>query len=136
MDDDELRDGDLREGDAHEQIVRLEDRMEQLAATIESCRKFMLLSRAAIIVGGILFVATMVGAIGFYPSAMVAGAAGVIGGIVLLGSNRSTLQEATAALHATEAQRAALIGQIELRVVSGGNGHWARGDALRPPTIH
>jgi hypothetical protein len=45
----------------------------------------------------------------------------VIGGIVLLGSNWSTSQQAMATVKAAEAQRAELIGKIDLRVVEGGN---------------
>jgi hypothetical protein len=67
---------------------------------------------------------------------MVAAFAAVIGGVVLLGSNRSTLQEATAALQAAEAQRAALIGEIDLRVVSSRNSVWPMSDPARPPTLH
>jgi hypothetical protein len=48
---------------------------------------------------------------------MAAGAA-VLGGIVLSGSNRSTTREVEAELAAAEAERAALIGQIDLRLVS------------------
>jgi hypothetical protein len=42
----------------------------------------------------------------------------VLGGIVLSGSNRSTTQQVEAELAEAEAERAALIGQIDLRVVS------------------
>ena len=46
----------------------------------------------------------------------------VIGGIVLLGSNRSTLEQSATALKAAEAQRAELIGRIDLRVVGDDEG--------------
>jgi hypothetical protein len=46
---------DLEKGDPHEEIVRLEERIvEELAATIESCRKFILASRIAVAGGGLL----------------------------------------------------------------------------------
>jgi hypothetical protein len=67
---------------------------------------------------------------------MVGAFAAMIGGVVLLGSNRSTLQQSTAAMQAAEAQRAALIGEIDLRVVGGRNGVWPKHDAARPPTLH
>jgi hypothetical protein len=50
---------------------------------------------------------------------MGAGIAAMLCGIVLLGSNRSTEEEASAQRAAAEAERAALIGGIELRVVGG-----------------
>ena len=40
------------------------------------------------------------------------------GGVVLFGSNNSTSEQTTAALRAAEAERAELIGQMDLRVVS------------------
>jgi len=48
--------------------------------------------------------------------------AAMLGGIVAVGSNRSTAKEATRELTAAEAKRAALIGQIDLRLVSNRDG--------------
>jgi hypothetical protein len=121
--------------DLRDQIVRLEDRIEELAGAIESCRKFMLVSRAAIAAGGVLLIALVIGAVAFSPMAMVAAFAAVIGGIVLLGSNRSTSQQATAALRAAETERAVLIGQIDLQVVGSGNGDWTKA-RVAPPSLH
>ena len=121
--------------DLREEIVRLEDRIEELAGAIESCRKFILAARIAIATGGVLLLALVVGVIEFSPMAMVAALAAVIGGIVLLGSNDSTSREANAALHAAETERAALIGRIDLHVVSG-NGGGAPHDAPHTPTLH
>ena len=46
---------DLENGDPHEEIVRLEEQIEELAAKIESCRKFILASRIAVAGGGACF---------------------------------------------------------------------------------
>ena len=54
---------DLENDDPHEEIVRLEEHIEELAAKIESCRKFILASRIAIAGGGLVLAATLVGAI-------------------------------------------------------------------------
>jgi hypothetical protein len=43
--------------------------------------------------------------------------AAVLGGIVAVGSNRSTAKEALNELTVLEARRAMLIGQLELRIV-------------------
>jgi hypothetical protein len=126
----------MHDDDLHDRVVRLEDRIEDLAGAIENCRKFILVSRLAIAGGGVVLLALAVGAIAFSPMAMVGAFAAMIGGTVLAGSNRSTSQQAAAALAAAEAERAELIGQIDLRVVGGGNGLWSAQDAPRPPTIH
>jgi hypothetical protein len=105
-------------GDPHEEIVRLEEEIEALAARIESCRKFILAGRIAIAGGGILLAAMLFDVIWFNAAGLTAAAAAVIGGIVAWGSNRSTAEEAATELARAEAERAALIAQIDLRVVS------------------
>ena len=105
------------DGDPHDEIVRLEAHIEELAAKIESCRKFILASRIAIAGGGIVLAAMLLGAIWFDPAAMAAAVAALFGGIVVWGSNGSTAKEAATELAAAEAERAALIEMINLRVV-------------------
>jgi hypothetical protein len=101
----------------HDEIVRLEAQIEELAATIESCRKFILASRIAMASGGIVIAAILLGAIRFDPAAMTAAVAALLGGIVVWGSNGSTAKEAAKELSAAEADRAALIEMIDLRVI-------------------
>jgi hypothetical protein len=122
----------MNDSNLHEQIARLEERIEQLAETIERCRKFMLFSKAAISVGGLLIVAMMFGGIRFDPAAMIGALTAVIGGTVLLGSNSSTSQQTKAAMKAAEEERAGLIDRIDLQVVGDGD----RGSLLpRPDTV-
>jgi hypothetical protein len=111
----------MDDAERRDEIVELEARIEQLARVIESCSKFILLSRIAIAAGGVLLLATLFGAPWFDPMVLIAGIAAMLGGIVLLGSNRTTSEQAKAALQAAELRRAELIGAIDLRVV--GNGH-------------
>jgi hypothetical protein len=106
--------------DPRDEIVQLEARIEQLAAKIESCRRFILPSRIAIAVGGVLLVAMMFRVIPFDAMLMILSIAAVLGGFVLLGSNSTTAKEAAAQLAAADARRAALIGLIELQPVSEG----------------
>ena len=108
----------MEAGDPRDEIVRLEAQIEELAATLESCRKFILAGRIAMVGGGVLLAATLFGAISFDPRAMLAGAAAVLGGIVLWGSNLSTAKQAAIDLAAREAQRAALIEQLDLHMVA------------------
>ena len=104
--------------DPREQIVRLEARIEELAAKLDGCRKFMLAARIAMALGGILLAAGLIGVIRLDALALAAAITAVLGGIVVAGSNRSTAREAVDQLTAAERDRAALIGLIELRVVA------------------
>jgi len=104
-------------GEPDEDISDLEARIEELAAAIESCRKMILAAKIAMTAGGLLLVALVLGAIPFDPAAMIAGMAAAIGGIVVYGSNTSTLQQAAADLNAAEALRAELIGRLDLRMI-------------------
>jgi hypothetical protein len=122
MDESSLDDRDPDDSSLREQIRKLENRIEELAETIERCRKFVLLSKIAVAAGGLLAVAMAFGAIGFDPAAMIASITAVIGGAVLLGSNSSTWDEKAAALQTAEAERAALIGEIDLRLVGEADG--------------
>jgi predicted nucleic acid-binding protein len=104
----------MDEDDRRERIVRLEAEIDELAETIERCRKIGLIARAAVALGAMLMLAVMFSAIRFDPAALIAAIALLTGGIVVLGSNRSTSQQALGRLRAAEANRAELIGQLDL----------------------
>jgi hypothetical protein len=108
--------------DPRDEIARLEAQIDDLAARIESCRKFILAGRIAVAGGGVVLFAMLVGAVQSDPSLMAVAVSAVLGGIVAAGSNHSTAKEATRELTAAEAKRTALIGQIDLRFVSGRDG--------------
>ena len=102
----------------HSEIARLEDRIEELAMRLEGCRKYAAAALAAMGLGAVLLIAALTGMIRLDAVTVMAAGAAVLGGIVLSGSNRSTTRELEAALAEAEAARAALIGSIDLRVVS------------------
>jgi uncharacterized membrane protein len=108
--------------DYHEEIVRLEEQIDKLAATTESCRKFILAGRMLMIGGAVVLLAIFIGVLQFNSSVLVLAIAAVLGGIVASGSSHSTAKEATHQLKAIEAKRTALIGEIELRLVSDRDG--------------
>ena len=109
---------DLESSDPHEEIVRLEGHIEELAAKIESCRKFILASRIAVAAGGLVLAAMLLGVIRSDLGFMAASVSLLLGGIVVWGSNSSTAKEATRELAAAESERAALIEYINPRIVS------------------
>jgi hypothetical protein len=106
------------DGDPHSEIVRLEAYIETLAARIENCRKFILAARIAMAGGGVLLIALLFGAIRFDPSVFMAAIAALLGGFVVWGSNGSTAKEAADELAKAEANRAALIGLLDLRAIA------------------
>jgi hypothetical protein len=110
-------DGD-QGGNLRDEIVRIEDRIEQLTEKIESCRKLILASRIAVASGALVLAGMLLGAIRFDPAVMAAAVAALLGGIVMWGSNRSTAQEATNELTSNEADRSALIQKMNLTDVT------------------
>jgi hypothetical protein len=105
------------DGDLHDQIARIEADIDELAKTLDGCRKAMLFSKVAIAAGGIWILAYLLGAISFDPAAMIVAIAAIIGGVVIFGSNSSTSKQTTAAINAAETRRTEVIDMIDLRTV-------------------
>jgi hypothetical protein len=105
---------------ARDEIARLEERIAELNERIARCRKLSAGAKAAIAAGAVWLVSTVFGIVAFTPAMFFGAIAAVIGGVVLLGSNKTTWEQTDAALHTAEAQRAALIGTLELRIVDDG----------------
>jgi hypothetical protein len=108
------------DGDLHEQILHIEAHIEELTDIIERCQKIILISKVAIAAGGILILATAIGALGFDPTVLIGAIAAVIGGTVVFGSNTSTLKQTTTDMKAAEAHRTELISRMDLKVVGDG----------------
>jgi hypothetical protein len=108
------------EDDPTDDISLIEERLERLAEIAERCRKIILFSKAAIAGGFALLLVTMLGLFGSSQTVALGSIAAVLGGIVSLGSNVSTLRQTMAAISAAEALRSELIGRIDLRVVGEG----------------
>ena len=97
----------------------IEAQLEALAGISERCRKAILVSQAAIGGGVVLPLFMMLGLFGSSQVAAIGSIAVVLGGIVSLGSNVSTLQQTIAEMRDAEALRSDLISTIDLRVVGG-----------------
>jgi hypothetical protein len=86
------------DADLHEQILRIEAYIEELADVVESCRKIILVSKFGHDRGN----------------------CGCCRRDGLFGSNKSTLKQTTTDMKAAEARRAELISKMDLRVVGDG----------------
>ena len=104
-------------GEIRDDIDQLEARIEALTASLERCRKISLAAKFALAAGAAWFALLLLWIVSFSAAAFVAALSAVLGGLVLLGSNTTTWQQTAASLHAAEAERAQLIGSIDLRVV-------------------
>ena len=84
------------EDDPAGEISRIEAQLEELAEVSDRCRKFILASKAAIAGGGALLLLMILGLFGSSPVAAIGSIAMVLGGVVSLGSNISTLRQTMA----------------------------------------
>jgi len=110
-------DGD-QSGDPHDEVARLEERIEELASKIESCRKLILASQIAVAGGTLVLAAMLFGAIRFDPAIMAGAVAASLGGIAVWGSNSSTAKEAAKELASVDSDRSALIEKMYLSDVT------------------
>jgi hypothetical protein len=100
-----------------DEVSDIEARIEELAEIAGRCRRIILGSKVAIASGFALLLIALLGLFGAGESAALASIALVLGGIVSLGSNVSTLRQTEAAIGAAEARRSDLIDAIDLRAV-------------------
>jgi hypothetical protein len=107
----------MDEDDSIDEISKIEARIEELAEVAERCRKIILASKTAIGGGFILLLVTILGLFGSGQVAALGSIAAMLGGIVSLGSNVSTLRQTEAAMSNAEALRADLINRIDPREV-------------------
>ena len=106
--------------DTRDEIARLEERIAELSERIARCRKLSLAAKLAIAAGAAWLALTVLWLVAFVPSLVFTAITAVIGGVVLLGSNKTSWEQTEAALRQAEAARAMLIGRMELRIVDGG----------------
>lgn len=103
--------------DTRGEIARLEDEIERLTEALERCRKISFAAKGAIVIGAVWLGALILGLIWPGPGALLGSTAAILGGIVLYGSNATTTRQTEERIAEAEAERAALIGEMELRLV-------------------
>jgi hypothetical protein len=123
---------DEQDVSVREQIARLEGKIEELADAVERCRKLGLFAHVLVIGGALWLFAGLFGIVYFGP-AMLGAITAILGGLVLGGSNRSTMQQSQAALAQAEARRNDLIGAIDLRTI---NTDLTGTKPIAGPTLH
>jgi hypothetical protein len=98
-------------------LAEIDDKLHRLQDLIETCRKGMLLSRAAILAGAILFLLNLAFA---SPPSLVLGLVfftAIIAGIVWLGANKSSREQALADLRVAQAEWQAATDAIEMETI-------------------
>lgn len=101
----------------HQQIADLEAEIDALTDDAEKCRKSMVVAKAAVGVGILLFVVSLLGLIRVDAIVLVVGIAATLAGIGFYGSSRSSLEGISAKIRTYEARRAAMIDGMDLRTV-------------------
>jgi hypothetical protein len=97
-----------------EQIERLEIQIEDLREAIQRSRRYIIAGRAGAVIGLAFLGCLMVGLLEFTPVRMIIGIALAIGGVVLMGSSRSSTEQLELTLKRTEVERIAAIDALEL----------------------
>lgn len=97
-----------------EQIEQLELRIEELREAIQRSRRLMLVGRTSAVGGPALLLCLLLGVIEFTPFRMVIGLALGIGGVVLMGSSKSSTEELERSLKQAEDERRAAIDALNL----------------------
>jgi hypothetical protein len=108
----------VAENDLSEQVSRLEDKIKQLNAAIETCRKLQFASKIVLAAGFVLVLSLVLGIVRAEPLAIVTAIAALVGGTVLFGSNASTWTQTINEIRVAEAKIAELINGAELRLVT------------------
>ena len=102
---------------ARDEIAQIEEEIERLNGTLENCRKVALAAKCAIALGALWLGALLFGLTGQDALALIGSTVLILGGIVASGSNASTARQTAERIARLQAQRDALIGEIELSIV-------------------
>src|ERR1700722_17738222 len=97
-----------------DEMERLERRIDELRDAIERSRRWRFAGRAAVVLGPALLAGLVLGVLDYTPERVIAALALSIGGMVLMGSSRSSTEELERTLKQAEAERMAAIDALDL----------------------
>jgi hypothetical protein len=104
----------MADDDVRERIYRLEAEIEHFAKVAEGCRKIILVSKIVVSLGAATLLVTLFGLLRFDQLAFMGSIAAILGGIVGVGSNTTTRNQAQERVRTAERLRSELIDQLEL----------------------
>lgn len=107
----------MNDGGLREDIVDLEERIERMRDSVERCRKISFAAKIAIVGGVVWMILALIALVPSAPTPFFTALAIALGGIVLLGSNKTTWEQTEEALQQAQVTRSQLIGNIPLQVV-------------------
>jgi hypothetical protein len=108
----------MSDDEVQAQLAEIEERIERLRDTIESCRKAMLASHAAIVSGAVLLVTDLLGLFGSVSLLLALSSfTAIIGGIVWLGANKTSREQASTALRAAQSEWQGATDAIEMSTI-------------------
>ena len=105
-----------------DEIERLEIRIEALREAIGRSRRLRRVGLACALIGPALIVGFVLGLVDDSPTRVIVAFALAIGGMVLMGSSRSSTEELEGAMKQADAARMAAIDALHLVPVDGGAG--------------
>jgi hypothetical protein len=97
-----------------DEIERLELRIEELRDKIAHSRRLRLVGQASAVIGPALIVGFVLGLVAYSPTRVLVALALAMGGMVLMGSSRSSTEELERALKQAETERMAAIDALNL----------------------
>ena len=103
--------------DLHQQIADLEAEIDALSDAAERCRKSMIVAKAAMVAGTLLFGASLLRLIRSDAIVLVIGIAFTIAGIGFFGSSRGSLDQLVEKIRVREARRTEIIDGMDLQMV-------------------
>jgi predicted phage tail protein len=103
-----------------DEIEQLELRIEELSESVQRSRRLGMVGGVAALVGPALLACLALGALYFTPVRMIVGISLALGGIVLMGSSKTSTEQLERSLKQTESERNAAIDALHFIEIGAG----------------